>query len=234
MEPEAELLQSGKAGFKIQVPYQLYESGRKEDNKPLIVYLHGFGQNIASFKKDCSPMFELSAYHLFIQGPYPIYDRKGEKSVEDWGRAWYLYDGEQQQFRISLNHASRFINQIIQRSTDAISSGRTCLIGFSMGGYLAGYHAIEYHEQVTELIMYGARYKSELLIGDYEKISHQNILALHGNDDNKVKPTSQKTEIEVLRTNGVDATFTEIEETHTFSLTGIRKIMEWLKHRSYT
>ncbi|REL33024.1 hypothetical protein DYD21_12240 [Rhodohalobacter sp. SW132] len=232
-ESEAELLQSGKAGFKIQVPYQLLETGKKEAEKPLIVYLHGFGKNIKSFKTECIPMLGLSAYHLFIQGPYPLYDRKGQKKVEDWGRAWYMYDGEQEQFRVSLDHASRFIRQIIQRTTGAISSNRTCIIGFSMGGYLAGYHAIHNPEQVNELIMYGARFKSELLIGDYRKISHQNILALHGIDDNMVEPAPQRKEMEVLRSNGVDATFVEIEETHTFSNTGIERIIDWLSHRGY-
>lgn len=229
-----EILQSGKADFKLQVPYQVLETGTGDAKKPLIVYLHGFGQNIKMFRQDCEPLLALDAYHLFIQAPYPLYDRSRTKTVNDWGRAWYLYDGDQDQFKTSLDHASRFIREIISRVVKVVNANRICMIGFSMGGYLAGYHAIECSEQVNELIIYGARFKSELLIGDYGKISHQNILALHGMDDKTVEPGPQQDEMMNLKRNGVDATFTEIEESHTFSLSGIKKILEWLNNKGYT
>lgn len=73
-----EVLISGKASFKIEVPYKLYETGEK-GKKPLIVYLHGFNQNIDRFEKIVNPLTELRAYHLFIQAPYPIYDETRTK-----------------------------------------------------------------------------------------------------------------------------------------------------------
>lgn len=231
---EAELLFSGKTDFKLQVPYQLYETGDKGIQKPILVYLHGFAQNITTFQKDTHPILSVNGYHLYIQAPYPIYDRKGKKKVSEWGRAWYLYDGDQDQFRSSLDHASRFIREIITRVTKIVNVSRTCIIGFSMGGYLAGYHAINTPEQVNELIIYGARFKSELLIGDYGKISHQNILALHGIDDKKVEPEPQMNEIRILREKGINARFAEIEESHTFSHSGIEIILEWLESKGYT
>lgn len=231
---KAELLLSGKTDFKLQVPYKLFETGEKGTQKPLLVYLHGFAQNITEFQLDTRPLLSVHGYHLYIQAPYPIYERSGKKKVNEWGRAWYLYDGDQSQFRSSLDNASRFIRDIISRVKKIVDINRTCIIGFSMGGYLAGYHAIHTPEQVNELIMYGARFKSELLIGDYEKISHQNILALHGIDDKKVEPGPQKNEMRILREKGIDARFAEIEESHTFSPSGIEIILEWLSNKGYT
>ncbi|CAN5321060.1 alpha/beta fold hydrolase [soil metagenome] len=233
-DSNVELLQSGKADFKLQVPYQVLETGKAGKQKPLIVYLHGYGQTIKSFREDCTELLTAEAFHLFIQAPYPLYDQSRKKKVSEWGRAWYLFDGDQEQFRTSLDHASRFIREIITRVKEVVDASRICLIGFSMGGYLAGYHAIHCSEQVNEVIIYGARFKSELLIGDYQKISHQNILALHGKADKKVEPGPQQAEILTLRRNGVNATFMEIDEAHDISQSGIKKILEWLKNKGYT
>jgi len=231
---KVEVLQSGKADFKLQVPYQVLETGEKDKPKPILVYLHGYGQTIKSFRKTCEPLLAVEAFHLFIQGPYPLFDRSRNIKVSDWGRAWYLYGGDQYQFRNSLDHASRFIREIITRLVKVVNANRLCLLGYSMGGYLAGYHSIESSQQVNDVIIYGSRYKSELLIGDYEKISHQNILALHGKDDKKVALKPQREEILTLKKNGIDASFIEMEETHAFSDSGIKKILEWLQNKGYT
>ena len=98
----SDVLFSGKASFKIEVPYKLIETGESGVEKPLLVYLHGFKQNIEQFEELVEELLSLEAYHLFIQGPYPIYDRSRQKQVHEWGRSWYLYDGEQDQFVKSL------------------------------------------------------------------------------------------------------------------------------------
>src|SRR5690625_1263051 len=76
--------------FKINISYELLETGRP-GVKPLIVYLHGYGQNAIRFKKKVSSLLDIEAWHLFLQGPYIIYDRKHAREVSEWGRAWYLY-----------------------------------------------------------------------------------------------------------------------------------------------
>lgn len=229
-----ELIQSGKASFKIEVPYKLFETGDRESHKPLIVYLHGFNQTEKSFRDDCSDLLNIHAHHLFIQAPYPIYDRSREKPVADWGRSWYLYDGDQDQFLLSMDHASRFIGQLIEKTAKATSSTRTALLGYSMGGYLAGYHAIMRPEQVNELIICSARYKSELLEGDYSKINHQSILALHGTADKTVESSPQREVVMELKQHGIDAAFVALDDTHKFSPAFTEIILDWLHDKSYT
>ncbi len=156
-----EVLISGKSSFKIEVPYKLIETGYSGE-KPLIVYLHGFNQTIDQLQKLTDELLSLRAYHLFIQGPYPIYDRKHRKKVKDWGRSWYLYDGEQDQFVKSLELASEFIQELIDNILDHISANRISLFGYSMGGYLAGYFALSRWKHVNDLIVIGSRIKTEL------------------------------------------------------------------------
>src|SRR5699024_9032737 len=106
-------LKSGSSTFELSVPYTLYETGSAK-KKPLILYLHGFKQNAEIFRKLMRPLSELKAYHLFVQGPYPIYNPKRNKPVDKWGRSWYLYDGRSRQFVSSLEKTAQFLDGLLE------------------------------------------------------------------------------------------------------------------------
>lgn len=232
-EMRREVLISGKTSFKVEVPYTLIETGTKEKKKPLIIYLHGFGENIETFQKSCSGCFELEAYHLFIQGPYPIYDRSRKKNVSDWGRAWYLYDGNRGQFIKSLELASEFIQEIVDKLLEVINASRICVLGYSMGGYLAGYFALTRWKHVNECIVVGARIKTEALNEKWDNIKHINVLALHGKNDDSVKYEPQEKEIILLKEKGLRAELILLDESHSFSKLFVQQIKEWLKGIGY-
>ncbi|MDZ7756039.1 hypothetical protein [Rhodohalobacter sp.] len=175
-----EVLRSSTATYPIEVPFRLIETGERSEEKPLILYLHGFNQNMDYFEKKMEPLLQLNAYHLFIQGPYPIYDTTRKKDLSKWGRAWYLYDGGQEQFIHSLEKASGFIQGILDDLKADISYSRLCVFGYSMGGYLGGYFALSRPSYVQDLIVAGGRIKTEVFDGKREKADHINILALHG------------------------------------------------------
>lgn len=229
-----ENLISGKNSFTIQVPFELIETGEKGGKKPLILYLHGYKDNIQSFKKRSSEMFnKVSAYHLFLQGPYPIYERRNAKKVKDWGASWYLYDGEQKQFLESLEKASEFIDNSIKNIQSTINYNRLCIIGFSMGGYLAGYYAMTRQKKVDDLVVTGARIKTEILNDHWDSISHMNILALHGNKDKLVDYIPQRNEIKTLLEKGIKADFILTEQKHIFNRKVIELICDWLPKNKY-
>lgn len=227
-----DLLVSGKTSFKIEVPYKLIESGTKK-RKPLIVYLHGYGENIDRFIERCDPLIDLDAYHLFIQGPYPIFNRNREKKISEWGRAWYLYDGDHRQFLKSLEVASEFIQGLIDQLLPVLKVSRLCVLGYSMGGYLAGYFALTRWKHVNDLVVAGARIKTEVLEGNWEQIRHLNIVALHGKKDDKVLYEPQQKEINILRENGVNAELKLLDENHSFSENYIQSIKKWFQLNSY-
>jgi len=228
-----DVLVSGKTSFKIEVPYKLIEVGEKNKPKPLLVYFHGFGENIKEFEKKCETFVTIDAYHLYIEGPYPIYDRKKSKNVSDWGRAWYLYDGNRGQFIKSLEITSEFIQEIIDRLLKSIQPSRIGVVGYSMGGYLAGYFALTRWKHVNELIVCGARIKTEILNKNWSTIEHLQILALHGKKDDKVDYKSQQKEIEKLKKSGVRAELVLLDENHDFSAVYINEIYDWLKKVGY-
>lgn len=228
-----DVLASGKESFKIEVPYRLIETGVNGQSKPLLIYLHGFNQNIARFEKQVDLLLDLEAYHLFIQGPYPVYDRKHEKNVSEWGRAWYLYDGNQGQFIKSLEISAEFLQNIIDRHLNLIKVNRIGVFGYSMGGYLAGYFAMTRWKHVNELIVIGGRIKTELLQGNWEKVKHINILALHGKNDERVSADKQKKMVDELKMHGVSATFNTVDAKHRLNNQFITKAKYWLNAHGY-
>lgn len=224
---------SGKTSFKIEVPYKLIETGETGE-KPLIVYLHGFNQNISLFQKLVTDLLEIEAYHLFIQGPYPIYDRKRTKKVKDWGRSWYLYDGEQDQFIRSLELASEFVQEVVDGILEHISVNRLAVVGYSMGGYLAGYFALSRWKHVNDLVVVGGRIKTEVFEDRKGSYDHMNVLALHGSKDTSVKSSPQKKCCEQLSDWGAKVTFEELDESHRLSSLFINKIRDWLLSVGYS
>ncbi|HKK46492.1 MAG TPA: alpha/beta fold hydrolase [Balneolaceae bacterium] len=228
-----EVLISGKTSFKIEVPYKLIDTGDKQP-KPLVVYLHGFNQNIIQFQKLVEPLTALNAYHLFIQGPYPIYNRRHTKKVKDWGRAWYLYDGEQDQFIKSLELASEFIQEVIDGILEHISVNRITVFGYSMGGYLSGYFALSRWKHVNELIVIGGRIKTEIFEERKGVYKHLNVLALHGSGDKKVKSNPQEKSCEQLAQWGANVTFKELDGNHSLSSLFVNETLNWLYKQGYS
>lgn len=223
---------SGKSSFKIEVPYRLIETGPK-GKKPLIIYLHGYKQNIKVFERLVGKSLHLSAYHLFIQGPYPIYDKGAKKKVEDWGRSWYLYDGRAKQFEKSLEITSEFIQEIIENLFSLIKVSRVCVLGYSMGGYLAGYFAMSRWRHVTEAIIIGARIKTELFEGNFDNFKHVKFLALHGLNDDTVMSAPQIKAVETLKRYNVNAEFIGLDEGHKINENYMLTAMNWLKNNGY-
>ncbi|MDX1586573.1 MAG: alpha/beta hydrolase [Balneolaceae bacterium] len=230
-----EVLATGKTSFKIEVPHKLIETGDKSgEKKPLIVYLHGYNQNIEYFEKKVEDLLNLKAYHLFIQGPYPIYDESREKKVPQWGRAWYLYDGRQEQFVRSLELSSEFIQEVIDSLLKHINVSRIAVIGYSMGGYQAGYFALSRWKHVNELAVVGGRIKTEVFENRKGEYGHMNVLALHGAQDESVESEPQKESAGQLQKWGAKVMFRELDEGHKLSNAYLREIKGWLLEQGYT
>lgn len=231
---ERDLLASGKRSFKIEVPYQLIESGKKGEKKPLILYLHGYNENIKTFQVRCSRFLDIHAYHLFVQGPYPIYDQTGKKTVSNWGRSWYLYDGKRKQFIKSLEITSEFIQEVIDNLIKFINVSKICVLGYSMGGYQAGFFSLTRWKHVNDVVVVGARIKTEVLKdSDFTNLKHMNILAVHGRNDDKVRFEGQKEAIEQLKSKGLNSELKLLDGNHDFSSKVIEEIVSWMQSKDY-
>jgi predicted esterase len=226
-----DVLISGKTSFKVEVPYRLFQTGNMQA-KPLIIYLHGHSQNIEMFQKEMEFLQHVEAYHLFIQGPYA--DLGNVKKRGKWGFSWYLYNGKQGSFVKSLEYTAEFIQGIIDNIVSHIKVTRVCMIGYSMGGYQAGYFALSRWKHVNDLIVIGARIKTEIFSQKkLIKASHMNILAIHGKKDEYVSYSGQKKEIDLLAKSGFNAKIFPVETGHRLNKLKKDKILEYVLSLGY-
>lgn len=226
-----EVLSSGKKSFKVEVPYKLFQTG-KEVAKPLIVYLHGAGQNLQSFEKKMAVFQEVQAYHLFIQAPYAHVSRPKERGK--WGYSWYLYNGKQGSFIKSLEYTSEFIQGVIDNLRAHINVNRLCVLGYSMGGYQAGYFALSRWKHVNDVINLAGRYKLESFTPQQlERCRHMNIIAVHGRDDSIVELDGQQKAITQLQEAGLSARMVPVGGGHKIQDSMTDAILELLYEIGY-
>lgn len=225
------VLNSGKTTFKMEVPYRIYEQG-EPGPKPLIVYLHGFGQDIKVFEQQTKALHDLKAYHLYIQGPYA--DNRGIEREEKRGYGWYLYSGKQGSFEKSLEYTSEFIQGVIDSLIPFLKITRCAVIGYSMGAYQAGYFGFTRWKHTNELVMIGGRFKVEFFKErNWEKRKHLNILAVHGTKDEVVDPNEQKASIDVASKKGLNAEYVSVNAGHKLNRAYFTTVKRWLADKGY-
>jgi predicted esterase len=226
-----EVLISGKTSFKIEVPYRLIETGEKGE-KPLIVYLHGFDQNLEAFQTQMKKLLKLKAYHLFIQGPYVNLGNNEFRGK--WGYSWYIYNGKQGSFKKSLEYSSEFIQGVIDGLAPHLKINRLCILGYSMGAYLGGYFAFSRYKHTNDLVMAGGRLKTEFLKSQLKKGKHIRVLSVHGRNDKTVSSEAQEIEINKLADYGISATSVIHSGGHSLKSAQINSIIDWMEKNGYS
>lgn len=215
----------------MEVPYRLYEHG-EAGPKPLIVYLHGFGQDINRFEKQTKDLHVLKAYHLYIQGPYP--DNRTLDREDKRGYAWYLYGGKQGSFEKSLEYSSEFIQGVIDSLIPFLKITRCAVVGYSMGAYQAGFFGFTRWKHTNELIMIGGRFMENLFEDrNWDKRKHLNILAVHGRNDDIVRYEAQEQSILKAQEKGLNAQIVGLAKDHKLSKPYLNEIVTWLISQGY-
>lgn len=226
-----DVLLSGKTTYKVEVPYRLYETG-PAGPKPLMVYLHGFGQDMTIFEEQMADLADIQAYHLFLQGPYADY-RVLERDAHR-GFGWYLYDGKQGSFEKSLEYTSEFIQGVIDGLIPHLKINRCVVIGYSMGAYVAGFFGFTRWKHTHDIVMIGGRLKTEFFAErNWEKRKHLNMLAVHGKDDAVVSASEQQRCIEEAANKGLKAEIRLLPGGHAITSHTTSTVKEWLLAQGY-
>ncbi|TNE72872.1 hypothetical protein EP331_06290 [bacterium] len=229
-----ETLVAGKSTFKLQVPYKLIRTG-DDSPKPLIVYFHGYGQDIQDLENEMASYLELDAYHLFIQGPFPL--KLNPKDEKRKGFSYYIYDEhDDSSYLRSIEYTAEFIQEVVDHMLPIIKATRLTLVGYSMGAYLAGYWGFTRWKHTNDIVMLNGRMKAELFkskIEEQDVLKHINVVAFHGKNDSVVNPVHQKEMIEYIAGNGIKASFIEVDGGHKLSKTIIEKSLNWLLELGY-
>lgn len=127
----------GEVDFRLPSPYTLVlPRGLKLDREwPLVFCLHGMGGHHDLMRRWMSPLLTHPWIFCFPRGPLPFEQRLPDK--RRIGYAWYVFDGDQDALRASMQLAMNHLHNIQDLVRKDYPVGRSAIIGFSQGGYLA-------------------------------------------------------------------------------------------------
>lgn len=194
-----------------------------------MVALHGQGMNAEEFSKILSPLRARTSILFVPEGVYPFEVRAaGHLRI---GRAWYLYKGDDEGFVRSMKKAGRHLRALIDRVMEEypVNPERVALLGFSQGGYFAGYFGIRHAALFRGLAVMGARVKHEVLGRELPRSKHLQVLLTHGRKDRAVPIRLAEQSRDVLLEAGIDVEFRSYDCGHHVTAEQLRDLRAWLK-----
>lgn len=151
---------------------------------PVLVGLHGFGDDAARFDARLAGLDGAPYARLFVDAPFPV-EGKGDDGAPRIGRSWYAYDGDQPRFLRALTFAEGFLRDALDVAgrLAPIDRGRAVLCGYSQGGYLACVAALRDRVRYRGLVGVACRVKTEALATELAAARGYPVLLLHGARD---------------------------------------------------
>ncbi len=194
--------------FAIDVPVEVVpprgaDGAACEADGSVVVALHGMGHSAASFAKDVAPLLPPGATGILPQAPYP-YEIRGSGGIRQ-GNAWYVYTGESESFLASMAKTETWLLALVAAEIArlGLDARRVALLGFSQGGYLAGFVGVRNPSRLRALVVAGGRIKDEVLEDAARSAGDLSVLHVHGEQDESVKPGPSRASAEHLASWGV-------------------------------
>lgn len=203
---------------------------RSSRSYPMLVALHGMGMTAQEFAKILEPLRSLPIILLVPEGVYPFEIRRGSRM--EIGRAWYLYTGDDDEFVESMDRSGRHLKTIIKKTLAeySVDNERVALLGFSQGGYFAGYFGIKSAAYLAGLVVIGARVKDEVLARELPRARGLPVLLMHGRKDRAVPlRTAERSHRAVQDAVGESAELRTYACGHSVTPEQLRDARAWLK-----
>ncbi|MGA1202034.1 MAG: alpha/beta hydrolase [Planctomycetota bacterium] len=155
-----------------------------EGPPPLLTALHGQGMGAKSFRRVLRHLKAPRHAHLYPEGPH-VFEQRRPDGIRA-GHAWYIYLGDSPSFRRELEATEAHLLSVIDRCEEehgCVDRARSVLLGFSQGGYLAGFVALRHPHRFGGLVISAARLKHEFLTDELAGGRLPAVLLLHSPDD---------------------------------------------------
>lgn len=212
------MLDEGTTRYARDVRYHVHRPAG-DASGVLLVALHGQGMSARSFARELLPAVPEGTTVLLPDGPQPFEIRR--ESGLRRGHAWYVYTGDENAFVSEMQHTGTWLIDLVDDVVAAyeLDPRRVDLLGFSQGGYMAGYLGISHAERFRKLVVAGARIKHEVL----EEHAHRaveagavpELLCVHGDADPSVRVDAVRASFDALGAWGVRGDFRTFPCGHT-------------------
>jgi phospholipase/carboxylesterase len=221
---------TGKRSFSIETRHLVQVGeGSGPARRPLLLALHGQGMSADGLLRLLDFPSRAERLLLVPEGPYPFERRrKGERAI---GHAWYLYRGDQDEFRCYLERSEEHVLGVLEdvRKTHPYDADRLVLLGFSQGGYLAGFMALRNKRLFRGLVLASTRLKHEFLANELATGELPPTLVLHGRNDASVRWEAASESIGMLERAGASVEIQLHEEGHRLPAGFGAQLEAWLR-----
>jgi len=193
---------SWPASWRLELP----DPPAPSDGWPVLVGLHGFGDDGPRLADRLAGLRGAPYARLWIDGPFPVEMREdGGRRI---GRAWYQYDGDQERFIEALTLGRAFVDRVVDEvvGVHPLDPTRAVLLGYSMGGYVAGWTGLQDPDRWRGVVALATRVKSEAL--DPARVRGQRLLVVHGERDRFIDVAAAQASADAARGLGVEVTLT--------------------------
>ena len=236
---EVGTFEEGSIEFARPIPYQvqLPDSGGESSlaPPPLLTALHGQGMSAASFARVLRHLPSTGHAKLFPEGPY-VFERREPAGIRA-GHGWYIYLGDSDGFRRELEQTEAHLLRVldaVEASHGTTDRARSVLLGFSQGGYLAGYVALRNPDRFGGLVISAARLKHEFLTEELARGALPAVLLLHSPDDAATPFERAEESREILAEAGTDVELFSHEGGHRLPPAALARVAAWLDERGLT
>lgn len=221
-------LRHGALAFTRHIPYTLvlpqgYSAARPW---PLVVALHGMGHNEELMRRFMGPLLERPWIWVFPRGPHSFEMRQPEKIRI--GHAWYHFDGDQDALRRSMQETAAHLLNLHDLLRKDYPIASTAVVGFSQGGYMAGYVAPRNPERFRAAACLGGRIKHEFLHDAPRTVA---LAQFHGEKDENVSPAMAREALEKCAALGFEDThfYSDPDAGHEVSAPLVTELGKWLE-----
>ncbi|MHC4931510.1 MAG: alpha/beta hydrolase [Planctomycetota bacterium] len=132
---------------------------RAEPGAPLVIAFHGKGMTARTFARALRPAVESEGLSWWVpRGILPA-----EVTHRRIGYGWYVFDGNQEALRESMDQARAYVLHLTAMAQRALRPRWIALLGFSQGAYLASYAALSRPDLFKALVCCCGRPKVEFV-----------------------------------------------------------------------
>ncbi len=196
--------------------------------RPVLLALHGMGMDADKFQRILRHLESNEMLVVVPEGMYP-FERRVEGSIEI-GYAWYLYRGDQEEFHEQLERSERHLLALLDKVERdySIDRKRSVVLGFSQGGYLAGFMGLRNRDRFGGLVIASARLKHEFLEDEIAAGNLPDTLFLHSEQDKATKWDQAKEGLDKLTEAGATTAHYLHEDGHRLPPDAVVRLSEWL------
>ncbi len=199
---------------------------------PLLTALHGQGMSAEGFRRVLRHLPPTGHAQLFPEGPY-VFERREPQGIRA-GHGWYIYLGDSDDFRRELDRTEAHLLHVldaVEEQHGTTDRARSVLLGFSQGGYLAGYVALRHPERFGGLVISAARLKHEFLTMELTRAPLPAVLLLHSPDDPATPFARAEESRDVLAAAGADVELFSHPGGHRLPAEALLRVEAWLAER---